>query len=197
MKIILVLAAILLVGGGIIFFQNRGSQPTQQPAIQSEITPTPEIFPTTSPTPIDTDSPVPNQRPAVNGLPQTSGVTRGQITTNYLVPAAPGQQGEAQIDAIWNNLIPGKPGVYTAAICVSVNGQSPTLMSVINKQNGSTSINVPWISQNANYNFLLYDQHGGELTNCQGTELSAADLNTNLGVPPPLPTGPTGAPRGH
>jgi hypothetical protein len=141
--------------------------------------------PTSTPQPTESETqpsvtPSSTTTPA-KGVPaasQAGGTKRGQITCDYQIPAAPGTQGQAELKANWTNLT-------QAAICVAVNGGTPAVMTISNKANGTMTVEAPWISQNGNYNFILYDG------NCGGTVISSCTVNTNLGVPPPQTPGPT------
>jgi hypothetical protein len=180
MKIWLPVVLILIIGGGIFLLTRNNRQAAPSLLIPNQ-TISPTLLPQPSPELSPTDIPLPLPKTPAAKVPSTvtSGLTRGQLTCNYQVPADPNHQGIAKLNANWNNLQIGTNGQATAAVCVSVNGNIPSLMSLINGANGSTTVSAPWISLTANYNFLLYDQHGTDFPNCAGIQLSSCRINTN------------------
>jgi hypothetical protein len=119
---------------------------------------------TPSPIPSPTSIPIINRQTATmpNRLPG------GKISCDYQIPAGPGTYGTAKITAVWNNL--SQP---LTTVCVSVNGQSPTLMSQDNLATGSRDIYATWIARTANYSFNLYNGK------CTGTIISTCRIDTN------------------
>lgn len=171
---------ILLISGGYYFlfsnkpktFQTENIKPTP-----TEVISIPEITPEISPTP--------TQIPEVNKVINTTtivpnGPAQGQIVCNYQIPVGPNTYGTAAINTTWNNLTIGKNGSAQAAVCVRVNGQGQTLMSLDNSANGSREDSAPWLAPNGSYNFILYDDRGGDAANCAGTILSSCNINTIL-----------------
>lgn len=176
---------ILVIGGAYYFFFSNKSQPNQTENIQptpTEFVTNPEITPELTPT----STPTPSSKQATKTTTTVpNGPPQGQIVGNYQVPVGPTTYGTADISATWNNLTIGKNGSAQAAVCVAVNGQTPTLMSLDNSTNGSRENSAPWLAPNGNYTFILYDDHGGDSTNCAGTVLSSCQINTML---PPILT---------
>jgi hypothetical protein len=162
---LLALGLVVIAVGGFIFLRRPNSQLAPVP------TPTPIPTSILSIVPSSTATPTKNP-PAVKSITQTSGPTRGQIICNYQIPATPTDQGVAQIDANWNN-------ATSIAVCLSVNGNTPKLMSQNPDHTGQISLPAPWISLTANYNFILYDQQGNNHYTCAGVILSSCRINTN------------------
>ena len=96
-----------------------------------------------------------------------TGTLRGQITCNYLIPASVNESGTAKLDFNWNNL------TISANVCVSVNGDNPKLITTVPSLNGSSTIQIPWISRNGNYRFILTDN------NCSTAVLSECRIVTD------------------
>jgi hypothetical protein len=166
-------AAVLAAGTGYLVLNfRRNSAPPVLPV--QEISPTPAFDGASGET-----EPTPEPVTITHYSGPTGGPVRGRITCNYLIPAAPGSQGTARLDADWDNLAAGKNGKAEADVCVGVNGASPGLMSAILQKSGKTSVDAPWISLNAHYDFILTDQRGGDLPGCGGTILSACSIDTN------------------
>jgi hypothetical protein len=168
-NIYIILGIVILVAGGYVVFSRR-AQPSpvsvSQPA-PTEMVTSQQIIPSDTPTPA-TNKPVIKAPSAVVGGP-----AQGQISCNYQIPAGPTAYGTAAIDAKWSNL-PAQ-----AAICVSVNGQTPALMSLQNRGNGSAEISGPWLAPNGNYTFGLYNG------SCTGVQLSSCQVRTMM---PPVQT---------
>jgi len=170
-------ALVLIIVITVIFGANKKN--SQQPGasqfsnVQTQVS---QPSPTPSSTPAST--PEAFTAPAANTPSPVPGGTRGQIICNYQVPATPNEFGSASFESNWNNLLPGKNGTAKLAVCVSVNG-SASLMSINAQANGSLINSAPWISRNSDYIFSLYDDHGGDLSDCSGAVLSSCEINTN------------------
>jgi hypothetical protein len=180
LKVGLIVLLILAAGGGLLFLLKGTKTPSPAPFTPVR-TISPSLFPEPSPGISPTAMPLsPKNTPVIIPPPAVkSGITRGLITCDYQVPATPNEQGIAQINADWNYLVTGKNGKATASVCVSVNGETPSLMSIAYGTDNKTSVSAPWISLNADYNFLLYDRHGNDLPECGGIILSSCRINTN------------------
>jgi len=182
-KYIWILVAIVFVA--ILFYLTKSkskSKPSIQPsnsqvgqAILPVSTPEEVITPETSPSPV---SRMVNIPPSNNNVSYNIIGERGQITCVYQYPPTPGNFGDAKIEANWNNLIFGKNGTTKLDVCLSVNGNNSLLSTNLN-QNGSVTVDAPWISMNLDYTFNLYDDHGGDIGTCGGVILSSCQINTN------------------
>lgn len=176
--VVLVLAVVVVIYG---INKNSSKSAEKQPSKTQPSVTQPPYSPNLTPkeTSTPTASTVPEEiKPTGNATSSVPGGTRGQITCNYQIPAAPNQYGSASIESNWNNLVLGKNASAKLAICVSVNGTS-SLISVDSHTNGSRVDSAPWISLSTDYVFTLYDDHGGDLPDCGGIVLSSCDLNTN------------------
>ena len=183
---------ILVAGAAFLAFRNKKSA---EPAASYQISniQTQSIEPSASPksTPISTPMLTTPAQSAGSSGQITNGTTRGQIVCDYVSPAAPGTFGTANIESNWNNLVYGKNGKAEAEVCV--NGSK---MSINNSANGSMTNPAPWISLDAGYTFTLYDEHGGDLPDCSGVELSVCSIN-QVSPPTPNPNAPSGGFSGH
>ncbi len=192
MKVILIpVILVILAEGGYLLNRNSNykSQITnkERPIINLQITSSPDPTLTPNPEPTPEASSVNKIASRVQAMANVSGAATGKIKCDYQVPAIPNSQGTAEITAGWGNLASDE-----AAICLSVNGQTATLVTSKPIASGSMTVNAPWISLNANYNFLLEDT-----TLCNGTVLASCRINTNLGISGPIPTGGSGRKPGN
>lgn len=175
-NMVLGVIGLLILTGGFALYQAKKQTTNSLP--QQNLTVSSQAPYTASPT---TSAREDQAKPASTSktVVPISGTTRGQITCNYEVPATPNQYGSADIKSEWDNLSTGKNSSARVSVCVYVNGTS-RLVSTDKSANGSRVDTASWISLNSDYIFILYDQHGGDLTDCNGTVLSSCELNTNL-----------------
>lgn len=171
---------IVLALAAFVVIQTINRNSSKSTGNQPQVTQSPS---TPSPTPVasssSTVSSVPENKPTSVSTSSIPGGTRAQITCNYQIPAAPNQYGTASIESNWNNLVLGKNTSAKLSVCVSANGTSSRI-AFDTRVNGSRIDSVPWISLNTDYIFTLYDNHGGDLSDCEGAVLSSCEINTNL-----------------
>jgi len=151
-----------------------------------------QVSPSTEPTQEPPPSPTPVTKSETESpteyITTAPGVTSGNLTCNYLIPAAPNRFGTVSIDTTWNNLIPGTNGKYKADLCVTADGgATQTLMTSKTKISGVSTETADWISLSSDYTFTFFDEHGGELPQCGGIVLSSCQIHTqHISTPAPI-----------
>jgi len=187
----IIVCIFLLIIIGIIVFRSQTKVTQTITQVPSQVQTIAQASPTPSETPPSTTSATVNVTTKSTSAPAPGGPTRGQVTCDYQIPATPNQFGTASIESNWNNLVPGKNGTTKLALCVSVNGNN-SLMSIDTRANGTLTTSAPWISLNTDYAFNLYDDYGGDSSECGGTILSSCHVSQNFAT-----VGPSSAPGRH